>query len=106
MQKGLGITAIIISVLAIFVPIAGPWMTLLSGSLAAAAYGPGFALGIAAVFVSLLNIWFLSPTIWLNSALGAAASANEQTWFSAGTWLTIFQLAAISVLVFLNSRNR
>ena len=41
MQKGLGIAALIIAIIAIFIPLAGTWITILAGLLTAFAAGPG-----------------------------------------------------------------
>jgi hypothetical protein len=67
MQKGLGITALVIAIIVIFVPFAGSWLTILVALLAAFAAGEGFGLGIAAIFINVVHIF-----VFFSSALGHA----------------------------------
>jgi hypothetical protein len=66
MNKGLGISAIICVVLAIFIPIYGIHLTLLAAALAsAAAYFGENPLAIATAVVGFVNVFFLTPSIGL-----------------------------------------
>jgi len=80
MQKGLGIAALVIAILAIFIPFAGTWMTIVAGGMAAFAFGPGFGIGVASIIINIVHILFFSPLLWLTSAagaIGAAAAGSE-----------------------------
>lgn len=94
-NKSFGVAAIIIAVLAIFVPVFGPWMSILVAGLAVLATGTGFAMGLAAIILSAINVMMLSPSIWL------AASAGH----SFGTFLVIVQVVAAGVLFVKNKKE-
>ena len=64
MQKGLGIAALVIAILSMFVPFLGTWLTILVALLAAFAYGPGLGLGIASIILSVIHIILFSPVLW------------------------------------------
>ncbi len=81
-MAALGITAMIIAIVAIFVPIVGPYLTLLCALLAAFAGGRGLTFGIVAILLSTINIIFLSPSLWITAAsvataVGSAAETSE-----------------------------
>ncbi len=69
MQKGFGFAALIIAFVAIFVPVFGPWITIVAASLAAFSYGQGLSFGIATIIINLVNIIFLSPSVWVEQAI-------------------------------------
>lgn len=107
MQKGFGITALVIAILSIFIPVAGPWLTIVAGALGAFAYSLGFPLGLSAIIINLINIFFLSPTIWLVMGVNAAAEANgHHSLVSVGTILFIVQAIALGVLVTLHGKGK
>lgn len=68
MQKGLGISALVLAIVAIFLALIGPWLTLLVALLAAFSYGPGLSFGISSIVLNIINIIFLSPTVWVDAA--------------------------------------
>jgi hypothetical protein len=72
--KALGIIAMIFAIVAIFVPVFGPYLTLVCALIAAFSAGPGLTFGIVAIGVNVLNVAFLSPSLWL---LATAAESNE-----------------------------
>jgi len=83
-MAALGITAMIIAIVAIFVPIVGPYLTLLCALMAAFAGGKGLTFGIVAILLSTINIIFLSPSLWITAgslalAAGTAAGASAET---------------------------
>ncbi len=83
-MAALGITAMIIAIVAIFVPIVGPYLTLLCALMAAFAGGRGLTFGIVAILLSTINIIFLSPSLWITAfslatAAGTAAGASAET---------------------------
>ncbi|WP_295581504.1 hypothetical protein [uncultured Lamprocystis sp.] len=105
MQKGLGIAALVIAILAMFIPFAGTWLTLLVALLAVFAYGPGLGLGIASLVVNVVHILFLSPLLWATQGLASvgAEASGEQIVFL--PWVLIgAQVAAFAVLLILNGR--
>ena len=84
MQKGFGFAALIIAFIAIFIPLAGPWMTILAAGLAAFAYGQGLPFGIATIILDAVNIIFLSPSLWVAQAIvsiGAAETHQHAPFF-------------------------
>jgi hypothetical protein len=74
-MKALGIIAMIFAIVAIFVPVIGPYLTIICGLLAAFAAGPGLTFGAVAIGVNILNVAFLSPSLWL---IAGAAEADAQ----------------------------
>ncbi len=64
MEKGLGIGSLVLAILAIFIPVIGIWLTIISATLAVFAVGTGFGLGIGAIIVNFINLLFLSPLVW------------------------------------------
>lgn len=106
MQKSLGISALVIAIIAIFIPVLGPWLTILVGGLAAFAYGPGFALGVAAIVINLVNIFVLSPTIWLAMGANAHLASQGKSAMSVGTTLFVAQAIALGVLVYMNKKRK
>jgi phosphoglycerol transferase MdoB-like AlkP superfamily enzyme len=77
-MKALGITAMIFAIVAIFVPIAGPYLTLICALLAAFSAGPGLTFGAVAILINTLNVAFLSPSLWLTAGLAGAGAEAEQ----------------------------
>jgi len=77
-MKALGITAMIFAIIAIFIPIAGPYLTLICALLAAFAAGPGLTFGIVAILLNILNLAFLSPSLWITAGLAGAGAEAEQ----------------------------
>lgn len=73
-MKALGITAMILAILAIFIPIYGVWLTLLAGLLAAFSAGPGITFGAVAILLNVVNVSFLSPSLWV---LASIADTNQ-----------------------------
>ena len=71
-MKALGITAMIFAIIAIFIPLVGPYLTLVCALLAAFAAGPGLTFGVVAILVNILNVAFLSPSLWLTAGIAEA----------------------------------
>ena len=79
-MAALGITAMIIAIVAIFVPVVGPYLTLLCALMAAFAGGRGLTFGIVAILLSTINIIFLSPSLLITAAsVGTAAGALTES---------------------------
>lgn len=101
MQKGLGIAALVVAILAMFIPFLGTWLTLVAGLLAAFAYGPGIGLGIASIVLNVFHIFFLSPLLWVSQGLAevGAAHAGEQIVFL--PWVLVAAQIGAGILLFM-----
>ena len=106
MQKSFGISALVIAIVCIFIPIVGPWLTILAAALAAFACGPGFSLGLAAIIINLFNIFVISPSVWITIAANEAAKAQGRSFASIGTILFAAQAIAAILLIAGSSRKR
>lgn len=106
MQKGLGISALVIAILAIFTPLLGTWLTVVVALLAAFAYGSGLGLGIASIVVNVFHIFFFSPLLWTTQGvmtLGASASGEEIVFLP---WMLLaVQGVALAVVLLLHRRS-
>lgn len=114
MQKSLGIAALAISIIAIFIPFLGTWLTVLVAALAAFAYGPGLSMAIAGIVIDIFHIFFLSPLLWATGGLAAVSDEMAKSTGSAGTegattfmalpWILV--AIQIGALVFLIQSNK
>lgn len=109
MEKGLGIAALVVAIIAMFIPFAGTWLTILVAILAAFAVGEGFGLGIAAIIINVIHIFFFSPLLWATHGvvglLGAAASQGDEVVFI--PWILVgIQVVAVTVLVKNNNKRK
>jgi hypothetical protein len=84
MQKGLGIAALVIAIIAIFIPLFGAYVTVISGVLAACAYGSGLAFGVSSIVINLINIFVLSPSIVIRLAANSHTESVEMVPMSVG----------------------
>lgn len=107
MQKGLGIAALVIAIIAMFTPFLGTWLTIPVAIMAVFAYGPGLGLAIAAIAINIFHIFFFSPLLWATQAVmsaGEAAGAGDVPflpWF-----LVAIQIGAAVVLFMLHKKNK
>lgn len=69
-MKALGIIAMILAIIAIFIPFLGPYLTVVCALIAAFSAGPGLTFGTVAIGLNLLNLTILSPTIWMMASEG------------------------------------
>jgi len=107
MQKGLGIAALVVAIIAIFVPFAGTWLTILAGALAAFAAGMGFSLGIAAIIINVIHIMFFSPLLWATQGLAEIGAANTGEDVVFLPWILIVaQIIALVVLIMFNKKAK
>lgn len=106
MQKGLGISALVLAILAILIPFAGSWITVLVALLAAFAAGNGFGLGVAAIIINAFHIMLLSPLLWATQGLASlgAEHAGEEIIFIPYILLGI-QAVALAVLIMFNKKS-
>ena len=100
-MKALGITAMVFSIIAVFVPIVGPYLTLVCALLAAFAAGPGLTFAVVAILVNILNVIFLSPSLWLTAGLAESDQAGSGYAVLAGMGIFFVgaQVVAIIILV-------
>ena len=106
MQKGLGIAALVIAIIAIFIPFAGTWMTILAGLLAAFAVGSGFGMGIAAIIINAVHILFLSPLLWATQGMASAGAAHAGDDIVFLPWILLaVQAIALVVLIMFNMKS-
>lgn len=105
MQKSLGIAALAVAIISIFIPFVGTWLTILVALLAVFAYGPGFKLGMASIIINVVHIFFFSPLLWATQMLaeaGAAMSGQDVAflpWF-----LVLIQIGAGILLLVLHNK--
>jgi hypothetical protein len=93
MGKGLGIAALVVSIISIFIPLYGiflGWLALLVVLFAALAGDITFT--IAVVVISVINYIFLSPSLWI---VAAGAHLNPKQSSSA----SLIGLTAVLVIV-------
>ena len=108
MKKGLGITALVLSIIAFFTPVIGPWLTIIIALLAAFSYGDALGLGIAAILLNIVNIVFLSPSIWAHGALvSTAAKSVDGTDIVFFPWIVLgAQVIGLIVLIALHAKTK
>ncbi len=92
-MKALGITAMIVAIVSIFMPIIGVYLTIVSAILAAFAAGPGITFAGVALLVNLVNLVFMSPSLWITQA-----SAHSAGGTGPGAYLVAIQVIAAIVL--------
>lgn len=105
MQKALGIAALVIAIVAIFVPVYGPWVTVLAAGLAAFAFGPGFGLGLAAIILNVCNVIFMSPSIYLQG-LGRSMDGEGKSVYTLVFAIVLVQVAAGALLMYLHRKQK
>jgi hypothetical protein len=76
-MKAFGITALVFSVIGIFIPVIGYFIAGLSGILAFFSAGNGTTLGLSAVIINIVNILFLSPSLILIASNEHAINATQ-----------------------------
>lgn len=96
-MKALGITAMIVAIVSIFMPLVGVYMTVVAGILAAFAAGPGITFAGVAIMVNLVNLVFMSPSLWITQA-----SAHSSGGTGPGAFLVAVQVIAAIVLAFVH----
>ena len=104
-MKALGIIAMIFAIVAIFVPLVGPYLTIVCALLAAFAAGPGLTFGSVAIGVNILNVAFLSPSLWIMAGAAEADAQGSGSDVVLGMGVTFIgaQIVAAVVLVIVHS---
>lgn len=96
-MKALGITAMIIAIVSMFIPLAGIYLTVVAAILAAFAAGPGITFAGVAIMINFINLVFMSPLLW-----AAQAGAHIEGKTGPGMFLVAVQIIAVIVLVFMH----
>jgi len=98
-MKALGITAMVIAIIAIFVPVIGPYLTFVTAILAAFAAGPGVTFGAVALLVNMINVFFLSPSLWITAAAVESEVEGAGAGVLAGMGVVFTAVNIIAALV-------
>jgi hypothetical protein len=96
--KALGLTAMIIAIVSIFIPVMGVYLTFVTAALAAFAAGEGFVFGAVAIGLNAISLLFLSPMLWVADAAQKATGTNEGSAAALGAFLVISQIVAFVIL--------
>lgn len=99
-MKAIGITAMIIAILSIFIPLGGVYLTVVSALLAAFAAGQGLTFAGVALLINIFNLAFMSPTLWITQA-----SAHSSGHTGPGAFLVFVQIIAAVVLAVLHKNK-
>ncbi len=101
MSQAFGIASLVLSIVAIFIPVFGVFIAGLSGILAWISTGRALFLGVAAVIINLCNIFLLSPTFLILIALESSQRTAEQhKLFTIWSVVLFIQIAAIAIFIF------
>ena len=104
-MKALGIIAMIFAIVAIFVPVLGPYLTIVCALLAAFAGGHGLTYGAVAIGLNILNVAFLSPSLWILAGAAEAETQGNGSEVMLGMGIVFIgvQVVAAVVLIIVNS---
>ena len=104
-MKALGLSALIIAIIAVFVPVFGPYLTVLSAFLAAFAAGPGRKFATLGLTLNAVNVIVLSPSVWLGAGLAESyvAGVGALTLITIGVELLGAQVLGAMTLVLTQS---
>ncbi len=99
--QAFGISSLVLSIVAIFVPVFGVFISGVSGILAWISTGRALFLGLAAVIINLCNIFLFSPTFLILIALESSQRTAEQhKLFTIWSIVLFVQIAAIIIFIF------
>lgn len=97
-MQAFGIASLVISIVAIFSPLIGIFLSGLSGFLAWLSAGNGTTLGGAATIINVLNLFFLSPAYMLAVSLEKSKrTAEEASLFTVWAFILFIQIATIAI---------
>ncbi len=99
----LGITAILVALVAVQMPVTGWYVTIIAALLAAFSHGRAWMLGGAAILLNILNLLLMSPFLTMTVKSGFAQGDYIPLLRLAG--LLIIQLQAAGVLYLLQRRT-
>jgi hypothetical protein len=100
-MKAMGIIAMIFAIISIFIPIIGPFLTIVCALIAAFSAGPGITYGAVAIGINILNVLFLSPSLWLmaGSAEVENAGRGSEVLLGMGIFFIGAQIIAAIILI-------
>lgn len=106
MNKGLGISALVLAIISIFIPVIGPWLAVVAALLAAFSYGSALAFGIATLVINFVNVIFLSPSLWIHGALVSKGAEMHGAEVAFLPWIVLgAQAIALVVLIALHVKS-
>ena len=98
--QAFGIASLILSIVAIFVPVFGVFISGISGILAWISTGRALFVGLAAVIINLCNVFLFSPTFLILIALESSQRTAEQhKLFTIWAIVLFIQIAAIIIFI-------
>ena len=101
--KVLGIIAIVVAGLSIFIPF-GAWLASTVGALLIIfSWKDGAIFGYIAGGLNIINIIFLSPSVWL--VMGAAEALEGGSGVSTGVILVAVQVVAMAIMGFVTWKS-
>ena len=102
--QGVGLSALILSVVAVFAPFAGVLISGLSGLLVCFSTCKLNKYGVAAIIINLVNLFFLSPVFFI-AALGESESILRSSGPSLATiFWSIVGIQFLAVIIFFATR--
>ncbi len=97
-----GISSLVFSIVAIFVPVFGVFIAGLSGILAWMSVGRAVFLGLAAVIINIFNIFLFSPTFMFLIVQEASQRTPDQSKIL-NFWIIVLAIQVIAVFLFIFS---
>ena len=98
-MKALGIIAMILAIVSIFVPVVGPYLTLICALMAAFAAGEGLTFGIVAIVLNLINVTLLSPSLMVVAGAAEIDSAGTGSQLLAGMAVIFIGAQIVAAIV-------
>lgn len=98
-MKALGIIAMIFAIIAIFILVVEPYLTILCALLAAFSAGPGLTFGAVAIGVNILNVTLLSPSLWLMAGASEAENAGSGSDMLLGMGVIFIGVQIVAAIV-------
>ncbi len=105
-MKAIGIIAMIFAVISIFIPVIGPYLTIVCAILAAFAAGPGITFGAVAIGVNILNVAFLSPSLWITAGASEVEHAGSGSDVLLGMGIVFIGAQVVSAIILIMFHKR
>ncbi|WP_143750756.1 hypothetical protein [Marinobacter sp. ANT_B65] len=102
-MKGIGMSALVLSVIAVFIPFGGVFISGLSGLLVCFSAFKSNKYSVAALIINLANLFFLSPMFFI-AAMGEGESGVKLPGPSLGVvFWSLVGVQLLAVIIFLAS---
>lgn len=98
-MKALGIVAMILAIVSIFVPVVGPYLTLICALLAAFAAGEGLTFAIVAIVLNILNVVLLSPSLMVVAGAAEIESVGLGSQLLAGMAVVFIGAQVVAAII-------